>query len=130
MAHPDRKRQGSEKGQREHAGTTSEKSDAGMQSKSQGATGRGVQVSRPDGQGEDVRGQAAPGERADAGGPVADTGHDRDAGAGAAGGRHSSAPAVSPASGQARDLEGRGAMADRGLDVSGGGAPRGRRDGG
>jgi hypothetical protein len=41
MAHPDERRQGSEKGQREHAGRTSEASDAGMQTKSQGATGKG-----------------------------------------------------------------------------------------
>jgi hypothetical protein len=36
VARPDRNRHGSEKGQREHAGPTSEKSDAGMKSDSQG----------------------------------------------------------------------------------------------
>jgi hypothetical protein len=39
MAHPDPKRQGSEKDQRRHAGTTSEASDLGMQDKSQGKSG-------------------------------------------------------------------------------------------
>jgi hypothetical protein len=35
MAHPDKTRGGSEKGQRQHAGKTSRHSDAGMQGKSQ-----------------------------------------------------------------------------------------------
>ena len=39
MAHPDETRGGSEKGQREHAGRTSEASDAGMKRKSQGTPG-------------------------------------------------------------------------------------------
>lgn len=35
MAHPDKTRGGSEKGQRQHAGKTSRRSDAGMQADSQ-----------------------------------------------------------------------------------------------
>ena len=61
MAHPDERRQGSEKGQREHAGRTSEASDAGMQTKSQGATGKGPTPS----QGTPVQGRQTP-DRADA----------------------------------------------------------------
>jgi hypothetical protein len=39
MAHPDPRRGGSEKGQRQHAGQTSEYSDAGIQGKRQGIQG-------------------------------------------------------------------------------------------
>ena len=39
MAHPNPKRGGSEKGQRQHAGQTSEYSDAGIQGKRQGVQG-------------------------------------------------------------------------------------------
>ena len=39
MAHPDKSRGGSEKGQREHAGKTSQSSDAGMQRRKQGIAG-------------------------------------------------------------------------------------------
>jgi hypothetical protein len=39
MAHPTPPRGGSEKGQREHAGQTSEASDAGIQGKRQGIQG-------------------------------------------------------------------------------------------
>jgi hypothetical protein len=39
MAHPDRTRGGSEKGQRERAGKTGEASDAGMQRRRQGIAG-------------------------------------------------------------------------------------------
>ncbi len=35
MAHPDKTRAGSEKGQRQHAGTTSAASDAGLKTRSQ-----------------------------------------------------------------------------------------------
>jgi hypothetical protein len=39
MAHPDPNRAGSERGQREHSGPTSEASDAGMKDKSQSQAG-------------------------------------------------------------------------------------------
>jgi hypothetical protein len=39
MAHPDPRRQGSERDQRRHVGTTSEHSDVGIQDKSQGKSG-------------------------------------------------------------------------------------------
>jgi hypothetical protein len=39
MAHPDKTRGSSEKGQREHAGKTGEASDAGMQRRRQGIAG-------------------------------------------------------------------------------------------
>lgn len=39
MAHPNPKRGGSEKGQRERAGPTSQASDVGMQNRSQGIAG-------------------------------------------------------------------------------------------
>ena len=89
MAHPDPQRQGSEKGQRDHAGRTSEASDAGMQSGGQGANTQGATASDPKGHGSgDTRhGATSPNVRSDAGGPVPDTGMDRDSGAGAAGGR-------------------------------------------
>lgn len=41
MAHPDPRRGGPEKGQRQHAGRTSEHSDAGMKNKSQGIAAKG-----------------------------------------------------------------------------------------
>jgi hypothetical protein len=44
MAHPDKTRGGSEKGQRQHAGQTSRHSDAGMQDRSQHG-GRGGEAS-------------------------------------------------------------------------------------
>lgn len=40
MAHPDKTRAGSEKGQRPHAGTTTAASDAGLKTRSQGGRGR------------------------------------------------------------------------------------------
>jgi hypothetical protein len=83
MAHPDPRRQGSEKGQREHAGRTGEASDAGMQTHSQGARGKGPT-------------------------PASDTRTDN---------RPSGRPEDAPA-GEAREQEGRPAMADRGLEAS------------
>jgi len=94
MAHPDPTRQGSEKGQRDHAGRTSEASDAGMQSGGQGAntqgpTPSGATASDPKGHGsgDERHGAMSPEVRSDSDGPVRDTGMDRDSGAGAAGGR-------------------------------------------
>src|SRR5688500_12665684 len=90
MAHPDKKRQGSEKAQREHSGPTTERSDAGLQTHSRGARGKGPTPSDGD---------------------LAPHGADRAAG---------TAPDPSDASeGEARELGGRGAMADRGLERSG-----------
>jgi len=92
MAPPDKKRQGSEKGQREHAGRISEAADTGIQSKSQGARGHTTPVGQAGG--------AAPQPRDVPGGVP---------------------------SGNTRDLEGRGSMADRGLEVSGGAGKRSAR---
>jgi hypothetical protein len=100
MAHPDQKRQGNEKGQREHAGKSSAASDAGIQSHSQGARGPGPTLgtgpeaaSGADGSADEARRRNSPG-------------------------KDGTSPAVPP--GNARDLEGRGSMSDRGLEVSGG----------
>ena len=107
MAHPDPKRGGSEKGQREHAGKDSEATDAGVQSHSQGARGAGP-IPGQGGSGTDLSGPAArtgadnrtndidaspglvsPEVRSDRDGPLrGDT--DRESGAGAAGGRDTS----------------------------------------
>jgi len=68
MAHPDPNRQGSEKGQREHAGSTSEASDVGVQNKSQGiAGGRATQGTAKDDpsrapESGDKQPEAAPGD--------------------------------------------------------------------
>jgi hypothetical protein len=48
MAHPDPKRQGSEKDQRRHVGNTSEASDVGIQDKSQGKSGTAAPERKPD----------------------------------------------------------------------------------
>ena len=74
MAPPDKKRQGSEKGQGEHPGRTSEASDAGMQTHSQGARGEGPVESDDTGASDTQRGLVSPVERSDADGPVADRG--------------------------------------------------------
>ena len=101
MAPPDKKRQGSEKGQREHSGPTTEKSDAGMQTHSQGARGGPAQPSEAPTGAPDA-GLADPAERAEQGKAQRQS------------------PPGGAASGQARDLEGRGAMAERGLEATGG----------
>jgi hypothetical protein len=107
MAPPDKKRQGSEKGQREHAGRTSEASDAGMQTRSQGARGEGP-VESDDARASDTqRSLVSPVERSDADGPVVDRDMDRATGEG-------EAPA-----GEAREREGRSSMSDRGMEQSG-----------
>ncbi|MFL6664857.1 MAG: hypothetical protein ACJ8G7_22005 [Rhizobacter sp.] len=87
MAHPDETRGGSEKGQREHAGRTSEASDAGMKRKSQGTPG-GSDTASDSGSGasDTKRGLVAPDVHGDHDGTLPDTGLDRDSGAGAAGG--------------------------------------------
>jgi hypothetical protein len=155
MAHPDPQRQGSEKGQREHAGPTSARSDAGLQSHSQNAHGAGPQpaadpTERASGARDAERGRAAPQERSDAAGTLPEPGMDRDAGAGSAAGQEAGGAAAghntggaaagrdtggaaagrdagdAPA-GHARDLERGGQMAQRGLDVSG--DPRARGGG-
>jgi hypothetical protein len=88
MAHPDSTRAGSEQGQRQHSGPTTEASDAGMQTHSQGASGKGPTLSDPGhGPGDERHGPTSPQVRSDSDGAVPDTGMDRDSGAGTAGGR-------------------------------------------
>lgn len=117
MAHPDPKRSGSEKGQREHAGPESEATDAGLKTHSQGARGAGPNVipdsdpskPRPEAAGDNARGDlddrrrgiVAPGERSDAEGPVRG-GMDRDSGAGAAAGHDAGGASRRPAAGSGR----------------------------
>jgi hypothetical protein len=108
MAHPDQKRQGNEKGQREHAGKSSAASDAGIQSHSQGARGPGPTL----GTGPTPTSGAGP-EAASGADGSADEARRRNSP-----GKDGTSPAVPP--GNARDLEGRGSMSDRGLEVSGG----------
>jgi hypothetical protein len=108
MAHPDKTRQGSEKGQREHAGRTSARSDAGLQTKSQGARGEGPVESDGAVAHEADASLNAPDAPSDAFGPVVGRGMDR------AAGDDGSAP-----TGEARETEGREAMSDRGLPRTG-----------
>jgi len=64
MAHPDPKRQGSERDQRRHIGTTSEQSDIGIQDKSQGKSG----TATPDRQAHDSSRSAQGEDQPQAGG--------------------------------------------------------------
>lgn len=65
MAHPDPKRQGAERDQRRHVGPNTEKSDIGVQSKSQGIAGGKVSSPAPglDGEKDDVRRAPESGEK-------------------------------------------------------------------
>jgi hypothetical protein len=85
MAHHDKTRGGSEKGQRQHAGKTSEYSDAGMQRKSQGIAGGAdsppdAGASASDAQREEIFPEA----HREEGGDASRQGLDRDAGDGQA----------------------------------------------
>jgi len=91
MAHPDKRRGGSEKGQRERAGKTSAQPDTGMQRGSQDTAG-----------GSDTAGSSAgdtasdvifPEAHSDHQGALPDRGMDRDSGAGASAGHDSSTQA-------------------------------------
>ena len=94
MAHPDKRRGGSEKGQREHAGKTSEASDVGMQRGSQGTAGGSDTASSDSASASDTkRGVIFPEAHSDHQGALPDRGLDRDSGAGAAGGHDSSTQA-------------------------------------
>lgn len=48
MAHPDPRRNGSEQGQRQHGGPTTEHSDAGEQQRSQNSRGGATPVAKDD----------------------------------------------------------------------------------
>ena len=48
MAHPDPQRNGSEQGQRQHSGPTTEYSDAGEQNKAQNSRGGATPVAKDD----------------------------------------------------------------------------------
>ena len=88
MAHPDPKRGGSEKGQREHSGPTTERSDAGTKQGGQGGAGGRDTMSdgtMADSASDTKRGHVAPEVHGDHDGAF-EGGMDRDSGAGATAG--------------------------------------------
>lgn len=137
MAHPDETRQGSEKGQREHAGRISEASDAGMQGKRQGIQG-GADRPADDGTADEIRRSLPPeGEQVvqrdrerEASGPATATGTQGGVGTlseGASGADDRKQGIVSPEVRSDND----GTLPDRGMDRdSGAGAAGGRDTGG
>jgi len=94
MAHPDPNRGGSEKGQREHSGPTTERTDAGVKHGGQGTPGgRDWLGDGTAGAGNTPRGRAAPDVHGDHDGAF-EGGMDRDSGAGAAAGHDASGGAT------------------------------------